>query len=467
MGNEPRSAAKSSMPLIDSITESCPFYEQVVALHINHDVANSYRFSEAMTKCFGAVVMVGCAYQNSAREDRSCFRGTHLHAVCREDGCFNIVINEEPSAIVCPGFVESVDMMITIAITKFCLPLIRNGKRLVIIEDGGYHSSVIDNLVEAFPELEQHIAGSVEQTTSGSKIISARESWRYPMISVSRSDIKMGFESIFIGQRIVEELSNFLYTAESFLNFSPILIIGYGIIGRSVAKSLMPYRCRIRVAEKDGNIRQTARREGYPISSLLNPADYRENMIIIGCVGEKTFGLTELEAYFAGDSNCIYLASASSKDIEFRDILKLLSGELRQSDYRSELIESGEYFKRYNISHGGKTKQICIIADGKPVNFCRKGGISLTDKVMDLVFSEMLICALALFRGEPLPNAVHVLGEEKSELILNEEELLKKWFAMNYAVMPAEPFPLLLDYHPDFDLLRKKIFEKNNINSLL
>ena len=129
-------------------------------------------------------------------------------------------------------------MLITAAVAKDILPEIRRGMRLFIIEDGGYHSQTIDNLEEIYPELIGSIIGSVEQTTSGTRILSSKTHYSYPSVSIARSEIKMCLESVFIGQKIVEELSSFIAYTNQFLNYRDVMMIGYGIFGRAVTKKL-------------------------------------------------------------------------------------------------------------------------------------------------------------------------------------------------------------------------------------
>ncbi len=145
------------------------------------------------------------------------------------DKTFSLKRNEVSLRIRTHNLVDCMDMLITVSVAKDILPEIKKGKRLFIFEDGGYHPITIDNLEEIYPDLKGKIIGSVEQTTSGTKILSSRSSSHYPSLSIARSEIKMCLESVFIAQKIVEELSSFIAYTNHFLNYSKVLMIGYGI----------------------------------------------------------------------------------------------------------------------------------------------------------------------------------------------------------------------------------------------
>jgi len=198
----------------------------------------------------------------------------------------------------------------------------------------------------------------------------------------------MCLESVFIAQKIVEELSSFIAYTNHFLNYSKVLMIGYGIFGRSVVKKLSGYKCDITVYDTDELIRDAAENEGYHTIKEIQSEDFYDHQIIIAMTGNKSFGLKELKRYIDSDADEILLSSGSSKDIEYKDILNLIQDP---SDSGLEFIleETGSFYEKYSVSNGERSKYIYIIANGMPVNFIRKNVISLTDKMVDLIFAEM------------------------------------------------------------------------------
>ena len=456
-----------TMPILKKICREGRKYDDIVLLNINHDTGNTYTFSSELQHKFGKVIQVGASYSSSTEFERKLFEGgIYYYAIRNREKTFSLQRSEVPLRIRTQTFMDSMDMLITVAIAKDVLPEIERGKKLFIIEDGGYHSQTIDNLNEIFPVLQGNIIGSVEQTTSGTKILSSRTKYNYPSFSIARSDIKMCLESVFIGQKIVEELSAFLAFANQFFNFSPVLLIGYGIFGRAVVKKLNGYCCDISVCDIDETIRSTARQEGYPAYPEITREVFRDHQIIIAMTGNRSFGVKELEEYLESDADGIYLSSGSSKDVEYKDILDLIESP-EGSPFTFFLEETGPYYEKYSVSNGRTKKVFYLIARGMPVNFCREDTISLTDRMIDLIFAEMTLCAAAIIESGKIKNGLYLLGDSDAPLQLDERKLMKEWFAINRLLRDGEDLEQKLIIHPCRQYLRKMTYSKLSINSLM
>ena len=99
-----------------------------------------------------------------------------------------------------------------------------------------------------------------------------------------------------------------------------------------------------------------------------------------------------------------------------------------------------------------------LFAEGKPVNFYREDVVSLTYRVIDLVFTEMLLSALTLCQNRDLPPKLYVLGEDNPVTqAVSEEKLLQLWFRENgfYCAGELDSF---LQPHPLSDKLRKIVW---------
>ena len=295
------------------------------------------------------------------------------------------------------------------------IPLLRQGKKLLIIEDGGYHFEALPRVKRLFPEVEDRIIGVVEQTTSGTRRSMSKQGYRYayPCASVARSDIKMHVESIFIGQRIVEELGLMLYAADTFYSFHSVLLVGYGIVGRSCRMALEGRFCRLEAYDTDPRVLQIAKDDGLQVYFHPSPEMFSQDTIVIGCVGGPSFGEDLFRAFLEGQGTNLYLASGSSKDVEFSYFLRYLAGkETAIPGLALEIQETAEWHSCYRFRYGGAEKAVYLMAEGKPVNFYREGVISLTYRVIDLVFTEMLQMALYLCRNRNIPPRLYVLGED-------------------------------------------------------
>ena len=102
-----------------------------------------------------------------------------------------------------------------------------------------------------------------------------------------------------------------------------------------------------------------------------------------------------------------------------------------------------------------------FMAEGKPVNFYREGVISLTYRVIDLVFTEMLQMALYLCRHRETPPQLYVLGEDNPiTRAVSERDLLNLWFQENHFWYQGE-LEAFLQPHPMANELRKIAWEKD------
>lgn len=203
-----------------------PGREDVVVLHINHCMDNTFFFNDVLRSLFAHVTLLTPPYSNQDIPDG--YPGSCYHGV-RRDGVYHLMRNRAELGCCGMDFLSATMRLLEEAFRRELLPLLHQGKKLLIMEDGGYHSEALPRLRRLFPELEGSVIGVVEQTTSGTRRSMSRQGYRYayPCASVARSDIKMHVESIFIGQRIVEELALMLYEADAFFPFHSVLLVGY------------------------------------------------------------------------------------------------------------------------------------------------------------------------------------------------------------------------------------------------
>lgn len=455
------------MPVLDKLSRETQeslgaMTEDIVVLHINHCMDNSFYFSEVLNRMFHDVIFIGAPYNGRGMEGNYSFR--YLYGKNRKgsyelydrDQCFKILQND---------FTAAMEALITQAITTYIIPYIVSGKRLLIFEDGGYHYPVLEKLSADYGLTEDCVVGCVEQTASGTvrcRDYGKLEGFRYPCASISRSEIKMGIESRFIGHRVTEELGSFLYSANTFWDFHSVLLIGYGIVGRRVAMDLREKKCRITVYDDDAYIREIAETEGYDVLSEITPGYFQKTTIIVGNTGTSAFTVEMLTSFLHGKASEIYLASSSSQDREFKVFLDMVNGNL---PFPTGTVLCGtdeqEYYTIYHLRYREQKKKVYLIAEGLPVNFYRKDGISLTYSIIDLVFSEMLSMGITLCREEQLPRRLYLLGEDDGFLpFLSEEELLRLWFE-TYGLSCGGNLKESMDMHPATGYLRKKLIQED------
>lgn len=444
--------------IIDSILQENFNGKETIVLHVNHCMDNSFYFSEAMKRLFYEVIFIGVPYNANEVNPNCTFR---YYYGKNKKNRFELYQGKQLFHITDCGFSEATELLIDRALQKEILPLLQQGKKLLIIEDGGYHYPVVRRLLQQYPFLQKQILGSVEQTTSGTvKCVNnyRKNEYLYPCTSIARSDIKMHVESRFIGHRVIEELSNFLYTANTFLDFHNVLILGYGIVGRRIAKDLQEKQCNITIYDTDDYIAGIARREGFQTASVISPNHFPKSTILIGNTGEDSFTFHMLTAFLKSSADTLYLASSSSQDREFRTFLDMIKGLLPYPEGLRFLEEvSADYFTIYHFLYQERPKTIYLIAQGLPVNFYRKDVISLTHSMIDLIFSEMLSMGISLCRNISLKPGLYLLGADEGFMpYLTEEELIHLWFN-KYDLSWGNGIPEILDCHPGSDHLRYKL----------
>lgn len=454
------------MQLLNAISEQVcnddtPDREAFIVLHINHCMDNSFVFSEILNRIFPTVVFIGVPYNDRTVDIPHSFCA--YYGVRQGEG-YRLFLEGEELPVKEQEFLPAVERMIEDALVRLLIPKLREGKRLLILEDGGYHNTVIRRLILQYPELAHQIVASVEQTTSGTRrgmVLGEKEGYLYPQFSIARSDIKMDLESIFIGRRVVEELGALLYAADTFPDFHEVLLLGYGVVGRRIAQELLGKHCHIQVSDISEEILLAAREDGFDTLEDVEGLTFEEDTILIGNTGTSAFLEGMLASFLRGRAKRLYLASSSSQDYEFRVFLEITkrmqrTGEILCGSVLAQ-VEQTENDTRYIFrTKEGEERTVYLLAGGIPVNFFRKGQISLTDCVIDLIFSEMLLLGLAACRGKIAEPGLYPLGDdERLSDILSEEELLSEW-ALSYNLQPERLEDL--SPHPRKNYLRKLFY---------
>lgn len=433
--------------------------EDVVVLHINHCMDNTFYFNDLLKTLFSHVTLLTPPYSNQEipeEYDGPCYHGM------RRNGIYRLMKDRAELERYSTDFLEATLTLLEEAFRRELIPLLRRGKKLLILEDGGYHFEALARVKRFYPGVEKQIIGVVEQTTSGTRrSMSARGyKYAYPCASVARSDIKMHLESLFIGQRIVEELGLMLYAADAFYSFHTVLLVGYGVVGRSCRIALEGRLCQLEAYDIDPEVLRVAREDGLRAFSRPEPGMFPRDTVLIGCVGRPSFGEALFRAFLEGRGSNLYLASGSSKDVEFSWFLDYLAG--KETEIPGLVLESREtarWFTRYRFRWGGAEKNLYLMAEGKPVNFCREGVISLTYRVIDLVFTEMLQLGLYLCSHREMPPQLYILGEDNPlTQVVAERELLERWFRENRFWHQGE-LKDFLQPHPMAEKLRKIAWE--------
>lgn len=433
--------------------------ENVIVLHINHCMENSFEFSRILSKVFKKVLFIGAPYNDRKVPVEDSFDG--YYAQPSEKG-HSLYRRDKKLCDVEGSFVEVVRALIEKSVEIDIYPFIENGGKLLVIEDGGYHYQMFRDISDKYPLLMSNTIGAIEQTTSGTVRgyhIGRERNYLYPHLSVARSDIKMNVESHFIAERVIEELSGFLYGINTFMDFHKVLLIGYGVIGRRIAQVMSERPVKLMVCEKNEDILKIAEGDGHRSFKETDPTCFDADTIIIGNTGCASFNEKMLTDFAKGKAHKLFLASSSSQDEEFWNFLCMIRGDKPFPDGitlkgHKEFYGVDEYELSCMVDGQEKIKKICLIAKGLPVNFFRPDVISLTNCMIDLIFTEILMLAKWVCENQDAERRLYLLGRSKEiSEYCSEEKLFRDWLEI-YGFSYEEDMARLMDAHPLGEKLR-------------
>ncbi|HEY3827826.1 MAG TPA: NAD(P)-dependent oxidoreductase [Solirubrobacteraceae bacterium] len=282
----------------------------------------------------------------------------------------------------------------------------RLGKRVVVMDDGGYVLPVVLTRLRAKSGC---IAGVVEQTMSGIQKL-AGHYLPMPLFSVAQSQVKATVESFGVADAAVRNALTLL-PQEKFEG-RRAMVIGYGRIGEEISNILRARRMQVAVYDEDIVRLVTAHERGYATDRDLGRllSGWRP-LVVFGCTGagaltEEHFSLLEWDCY---------LISTTSRDREFA-----LPALARLASCIERL---GHVGTRYTLRSGA---EVLVLAHGLPINFHHAQ--SLANRAIDLVLASVLVGGCVLASEEP--GLVAGVDVEVTNKILRETRLLETYYDM-------------------------------------
>ena len=280
----------------------------------------------------------------------------------------------------------------------------------VVIEDGGY---VVPLLHAKFPKLLENTIGAVEQTTRGIRNDKRISDLQIPVLNVAESKIKNEIEPPHVSDAVIRNLESLLKGEK--LRGSNAAILGYGTIGKEIAKRLKDKGMIVTIYDSDPVKITKAREEG--LETVNEPYNaVKDKFIVIGCSGETSIGREEILSLSHGT----YLVSASSDQRE----IGLIELESLSSSKKTITNEDGnEIGTSYTIR--GQNKVIHLIADGFPINFWYSE--SMPNQVSDLILSLIYVSAVELVK-DAFGNGIQNIEEisEKYEIAKIYEQIYRR-----------------------------------------
>ena len=267
-----------------------------------------------------------------------------------------------------------------------------DGRKIVIIDIGGYFAAPLSRLNK---EDITQFCGVIEDTTFGhNRYVNCIKKIRIPVFSVARSALKE-IEARFVGKDAVAAMDHILRNEGVSLPGRNALVIGYGMIGKNVARSLKATDHRVSVYDRQDHKNLAAFINGFHIHTkkeLLQHAD-----IIYVATGNPDGALSFYDIEDCKDN--VILVSVGSRDTEI-DVRRVNRQAISKQSFGTDLMQ-------YQIHN----KAVIIARNGTAINFALP---SIPVEVLDLVFSEIFSCMLSLLKTPEkfLPGQVHDISDD-------------------------------------------------------
>jgi adenosylhomocysteinase len=261
------------------------------------------------------------------------------------------------------------------------------GEDLVLLDIGGYFAPSLDVLAGKF---SGRILGVVEDTENGHQRYQSLATLPCPVYSVARSPLKE-CEDHLVGHSVVFSTEALLRAHGSVLTNRNACVIGYGKIGRSIARALHHRNVRVTVYDNDPVKRVQAHAHGFRVSARCSDALRGADLVMCA-----TGNLALRQADFGALHDGAYVASVTSSD----DELELASLE-------------GAY-RRTSLPHGTTRFAMAdhhfdVLNDGNAVNFLHGAEVG---SYIHLVQAEIL-AAVSLIAAEQPPGLHEVSAEAR------------------------------------------------------
>jgi S-adenosylhomocysteine hydrolase len=433
------------MPLLDHfVTELGPsLLAGTEILYVNHLISDSLMIARAFMRLGARLTSIAIPYsgihgpvQRAVHEGFKHLGPTFLPRVPHPD-----------------QFPAAMAVAVRRAITQLTQGL-APGERWMIVEDGGYAFPALHD----DPTLRPYLAcciGAVEHTTRGKlndqyletdATPTTPRTLQRPAVTVAGSRLKTCHEGGFVAQALVDECGVLLRKDHQFLRYRPVMVVGYGRIGRALANQL--HRLEATVVVADPNLPTTHLE--YPAVGLAEALGHGV-FLVFGATGIPSMTAADLGVFLRSpDQDLLYLASASSKQIEFSQILTFFQ-QARTSPGLLRAVAGREgrvlceldpaVGLRYRVElEGGTVKTCVLLAHGYPVIFFPPDTHGAPNRAMDPVMTQLLLAAAGLPQGHTsldrrvyTVDDLHDLGElpPSWRALVDEAGLLERWCRHN------------------------------------
>jgi adenosylhomocysteinase len=263
----------------------------------------------------------------------------------------------------------------------------------IIVDDG---AELVSRLVARKPELVANVQGSSEETTTGVVKLRAMErdgALTWPAIPANDAYCKHLFDNRYgTGE---STLSAILKATNLLAAGKVVVVVGYGWVGKGVARYFDGMGARVVVSEVDEVKALEALADGHRAVSLDEACELGEWFVT--CTG----GIDAIRGvHFERMRDGAVVANAGHYGHEI-DLSAL-------RELATEVVEARDDVAEYRLRDG---RRIHVVADGELVNIAAGDGHAV--EIMDLSFSVQALSAHYLARNhERMRAGLHRLPEE-------------------------------------------------------
>ncbi len=268
----------------------------------------------------------------------------------------------------------------------------------VVIDD---RADVIRLAHTTHPEVLETLLGASEETTSGVvalRAMAADGTLQVPCIAANDARCKRLFDNRYgTGQSAVNAV---LDATNLLLAGKRVVIVGYGWVGRGIARRARGLAAEVTVCEVDPFAALEAYHDGFEVAPVLDACAIAE-LVITATGVREALGEEAIDVLPDG----ALLANAGGVDDEF-DV-----GKLRAR--ATEVRRVREHVEEFRLASG---RSVFVVGGGVVVNL--SAGEGHPAEIMDLTFGVQALSAVYLLQhGRELAAGVHLLPAEIDEEI--------------------------------------------------
>lgn len=269
--------------------------------------------------------------------------------------------------------------------------------RMVVLDDGGYCARTMPGNVIAARRCVV-----VEQTSSGMAGASGNGTWQTPVVAVATSAAKRLLEAPLVVDAVLRRLERF----EHYRSGMSVGILGLGALGCALLADLRSKGIPVCAFDsRPQAMRPATASEARASAELL----IRDSGLVVGCSGERS---VQAE-WIPRRQTPLVLASASSSDREFADVLERWADAIR-------LVGKEQSCPDLVIPRIGGQCPVTLLRSGFPVNFDNSHESVPQDQIQltrGLLLAGVLQAMRMAFRERPRTHTIMLDAEVQRSVV--------------------------------------------------